>query len=231
MTVIDLLDRPAYGMSQIDRILLLPPGTARRWIEGYRRAGRDYPPVIRAESTGVEIATWGEFVETRLLAGYRDRGVPLLRMRPAIQRLREEFGTRYPLAYSQPFTAGRDLVRAVQEDVGLERSLQFVVVRSGQQLLDLTAPADEFYRTTEFSESDGSACLIRPLAYVPEVRIDPLRGYGEPVVRSVPTEVIAEQIRAGDNPEHVAELFEISRIEVIAALRYELSRRESTNAA
>jgi hypothetical protein len=35
-----------------------------------------------------------EFVETRLLAEYRHRGVPLIRMRPAIPALRAEFNTR-----------------------------------------------------------------------------------------------------------------------------------------
>ncbi len=66
--VIHLLDRPTYGLVQIDHLLHLPVGTARRWIDGYRRAGKLYPPVIREQATGVETATWGEFVETRLLA-------------------------------------------------------------------------------------------------------------------------------------------------------------------
>lgn len=54
-----------------------------------QRAGKTYPPVIRPERTGEEIVTWGEFIEARLLAEYRDEGV---------QKLREELNTRYPLA-------------------------------------------------------------------------------------------------------------------------------------
>src|SRR4029077_20858451 len=88
---VDLLDRPIYGMSQVDSLLGLSPGTARRWIDGYCRGGKVYDPVIRLEPTAEEIVTWGEFVEARLLAEYRDRGVPLIRMRPAILKLREEF--------------------------------------------------------------------------------------------------------------------------------------------
>ena len=83
--VVDLLNRPTYGLAQVDRLLGLPGGTARRWIDGYERAGKRYPPVVRESSTGDEIATWGEFVETRLLSEYRDAGVPLLRMRPAVR--------------------------------------------------------------------------------------------------------------------------------------------------
>jgi uncharacterized protein (DUF433 family) len=53
---------------------------------------------------------------------------------------------------------------------------------------------------------------------------DPPRQFGEPVVRSVPTEVIAEQLRAGETLEGLAELFELSPCLVEAALRCELSR-------
>lgn len=69
--VIDLLARPLYGMTQVDRLLALRRGTARRWIDGYERLVRSYPPVVREESTGDEMVTWGEFVETRFLAEYR----------------------------------------------------------------------------------------------------------------------------------------------------------------
>src|SRR5712692_5631520 len=122
---VDLLDRPLYGLTQVDRLLLLKPGTARRWLEGYSRAGVYYQPVIRPDPTGNEVVTWGEFVETRLLAEFRDSGVPLIRMRPAIERLRSEMETPYPLAVARPFLSveGRELVMRTQDEVGLDRPL------------------------------------------------------------------------------------------------------------
>src|SRR5437016_3295836 len=96
--IVDLLERPVYGFSQVDWLLGLSPGTARRWIDGYSRAGATYAPVIRIEPTGDELVTWGEFVETRFLAGYRQAGVSLVHMRPAVDKLRERFATPYPLA-------------------------------------------------------------------------------------------------------------------------------------
>jgi uncharacterized protein (DUF433 family) len=228
--VVDLLSRPVYGLGQIDRILGLRGGTAKRWIDGYRRGGRDYPPVIREASTGREIATWGEFVETRLLAEYRDAGVPLIRMRPAIEVLREELDTPYPLASARTWldVQGRELVRSVQEKVGLEDELSLVVVRSGQKIL-WSKPADEFRRSLEWTGEDASAepRLLRPVYDIQQVVIDPLRGFGEPVVRGVRTEVIAELVRAGDPPDMIAELYELPRSTVDAAVRYELLRTAS----
>src|SRR6476659_5612145 len=106
----NLLERPIYGMAQVDRLLGLSPGTARRWIDGYTRGRKTYLPLVRPEATGEDIVTWGEFVETRFLSEYRDAGVPMVRMRPAIERLREQFDSLYPLAYAQPYVAGRELV-------------------------------------------------------------------------------------------------------------------------
>lgn len=67
---------------------------------------------------------------------------------------------------------------------------------------------------------------MRPVAGLSDVVIDPLRGFGEPVIadRGVRTEVIAELVRAGDSPDMIAELYELKRSEVNAAVRYELLR-------
>src|SRR5262249_36101261 len=129
VSAVSVLERRVYVMSDVDLFLGLPSGTARRWIDGYSRGGRTYGPVIREDSSGDEIVTWGEFVETRLLAGYRARGVSLQRLRPAVQLLRREFGTPYPLATAQPYldVAGRELIMRVQDQTGIERPLWLVV--------------------------------------------------------------------------------------------------------
>jgi hypothetical protein len=133
---ISVLDRRVYGLSDVDRLLALPPGTARRWIDGYDRRGVHYPPVVRPERTRDEDVTWGEFVETRLLAEFRARGASMHRLRPAVVRLREEFG-RYPLAHARPFVDvdGRELVRHVQQEVGITGNELLVVFRSGQAMM------------------------------------------------------------------------------------------------
>lgn len=226
--VIDLLSRPVYGLSQVDALLSLRPGTASRWIDGYARAGRSYPPVVREVSTGDEAVTWGEFVETRLLAQYRDAGVPMIRMRPAIDVLREQLQTQYPLASARTWldVDGRELVWKVQDQVGLERSLALVVVRTGQAVLDWSPPAEAFRRSIEWTDNgDGpQPRLLHPDVDLDQVEIDPLRGFGEPVVRNVRTEIIVELFRAGESPEGISETYELARESVLQALRYEFRR-------
>ncbi|GLW09915.1 hypothetical protein Misp01_50440 [Microtetraspora sp. NBRC 13810] len=223
--VLDLLERPTYTMAQVDRLLGLPSGTARRWIDGYARSGKTYPPIVREERTGEEYATWGEFVETRLLSEFRTEGVPIINMRPAIRTLRAETGSRYPLAHSANLitTVGRELVKRVQDEVNLDKALQLVVIRNGQYML--TTPAEIYVNAVQFNE-EGDAVRMYPDPELREIVIDPLRAFGEPVVRdrSVPTEVIAEQVRAGDSEEMIADLYELSPEQVRAAVLFEQRR-------
>jgi hypothetical protein len=101
--VVSLLDRPVYLYREVDRVLGLRNGTAKRWINGYERQGRHYAPILRLEPVSTEWATWGEFVEARILAEYCDQRIVTKRLRAAVTALREIFGLRYPLAYAHPY--------------------------------------------------------------------------------------------------------------------------------
>jgi len=214
-----LLDRAIYSYADVDRLVGLHSGTARRWLEGYQRTGRFYDPVLRPEPTGGDAVTWGEMVEARLLAEFRNRAVPVQRLRPAIVRLRKEFGP-YPLAHARPLfdVEGRELVRVVQEQVGLERSLQLVVVRNGQLVL-----ADTAERFRSAVEYDGDvAGRLKPDVRTPDVVMDPRRAFGQPAVRNVRTESLAEDYRAGTSREELADLYDLTAEQVDEAIRFEL---------
>ena len=215
---VDLLARPIYGMSQVDRILHLNAGTARRWIDGYVRSGKHYPPVIREASTGDDIVTWGEFVEARLLAEYRRSGIPMIRMRPTVGRLRELFG-EYPLARSRPFVADQELVYQVQNEVGLDKGLYLVVVaRSGQMMLAPSAAS--FANAVDWGVGNDVVRRLHPRGYESPVVVDPLMAFGSPAVRGVRTDALAEQHRAGDPVWFLADIYELPEQDVRAALAF-----------
>ena len=214
-----LLDRAIYSYSDLDRLVGLHAGTARRWLEGYTRTGTFYEPVLREAPTGEDVVTWGELVEARLLAEFRDRKVPIQKMRPAIVRLREEFGA-YPLAHAAPWldVDGRELVQLVQDEVGLDGPLQFVVVRNDQ--LMLTDGTERFRHAVEYDE--GIVQVLRPVPATPQVLMDPQRSFGQPAVRSVRTDVLAEDFRAGTTREALTDLYDLTPEQVDQALRFEL---------
>jgi uncharacterized protein (DUF433 family) len=214
-----LLERAIYSYADVDRLVGLYSGTARRWLEGYERTGRFYDPLLRPEPHGGDAVTWGEMVEARLLAEFRSRDVPVQRLRPAIVQLRKEFGP-YPLAHARPLLdeEGRELVRVVQEQVGLELSLQLVVVRNGQLVLAETA--ERFRSAVEY---DGDvAGRLKPDVRTPDVVMDPQRAFGQPAIRNVRTESLAEDYRAGTSREELAELYDLTTEQVDEAIRFEL---------
>ncbi|CNM24227.1 Uncharacterised protein [Mycobacterium tuberculosis] len=44
MSVTSMLDREVYVYAEVDKLIGLPAGTAKRWINGYERGGPADPP-------------------------------------------------------------------------------------------------------------------------------------------------------------------------------------------
>jgi uncharacterized protein (DUF433 family) len=226
--VVSLLDPPVYTFREVDRLLGLNQGTARRWIDGYRRGGRSYPPIVRESQTGDAWVTWGEFTETRLLSEYRDvNDIRIQKLRIVVDELRREFHQRYPLAYARPFVQphGREIVMRAQRDAGLDEGL-LVVVRTGQ--LVLSPRAERFYGAATF-ESDPAEPDAGPVAVrfqadprYSEITIDPERKSGRPTVagRGILVTTLRDMVDAGDRVEDVAEWYDLSVEQVQQAVDF-----------
>lgn len=231
-----ILDRPTYGYADVDRLLGLSSGTARRWIDGYKRR-KEYAPIVREASTGADTVTWGEYVETSLLAGYREAGVRIIRLRAIVQGLRKELGIPYPLAHLRPLVDEQtlQLVEQLEETAELDPDLRMVIRVTDGQLL-LAAPVRQFKVNAVYEpigaqlggHDDGVVVSFRPLGHSRAVTIDPRRKFGQPVVRAVPTAVLYEQFKAGDRVEMIAGGYELTRNEVLDAIEYE-RRQETAN--
>jgi len=219
-TVVELLNRPLYGVGQAAALLgVKRADTLQRWLDGYTRGGRTYPPVIRLEPTGDEVLTWGEFVEARYLAGLRADGASLQHLRQVVDALRESYGA-YPLANAKPFVDGKDVVMRLQERLDVPANVQLVVVRNGQ--IKLSAAAQDFVEHLEYQDDLASA--LRPAGLASPVVIDPTRGFGMPslVGRNVRTEILAELYVAGESNEAIARAYDLTTDQVEAAVRFEL---------
>lgn len=220
METTSILDWEMYPMSEADELLGLTRGTARRWIDGYRRGSRHYEPIIRPETTREPLATWGEFVEARLIREYRDAGVRVSRLRGVIERLREDFDMPYPLAHAKPFldVAGREMVLRVQEQLGIPDELR-LVVRSGQTVL-LAPPLERFQRAAVFSPSTGEATRLR---LYKTVVLDPERASGCPAIagRRLGVSTLLAEHRAGLAPQDIATMWSLDVESVNDAIHWD----------
>jgi len=217
MDAVLTLERPVYGVGQASALLGLRQDKVWGWLNGYQRRGVAYAPVIREIPSNDEVVTWGEFVELGYLREYRRARVSLQHIRPVIERLRHEFGVRYPLAHARPFIYDRQLVLRIQEETDLDSSLA-IVIRSGQEFI-LAPEVESYLQKVEFA--DDVVARLRPAGKTSPVVIDPEFSFGRPSIRGVTTERIAELYRSGDSPEFLAEVYELPAEHIRAAVAYE----------
>jgi uncharacterized protein (DUF433 family) len=100
----------------------------------------------------------------------------------------------------------------------LERQLQIVVLRNGQ--LVLVDAAERFRSAVEYEGDEVGR--LRPDARTPDVVMVPRHSFGQPAIRNVRTESLAEDFRAGTSREDLADLYDLSPEQVDEAIRFEL---------
>ena len=225
--VISLLHRPVYTYPQVDRLLRLTSGTARRWINGYRRGRRAYEPIIRPESRNTTWVTWGEYIETRLLANWRDLDkLPIPKLRRLAEYLRRETGEEFPLATYATLmrSEGRTMVWQAQQFADLPEDLA-VEVGTGQ--IVWTPVVERLVEAADFGPDttpDGRRMVTELTADedFPLIKLDVRRRGGQPVIqdRNVRASTIAELVAAGESHEDVADWYDLTAEQIDQAVGY-----------
>lgn len=229
--VVTLLDRPLYTVGEAARLLEIPGGTLRRWLDGVSGGAATYEPVIRRMRTGSGEVTWAEFIEAGFLREYRRTRVSLQRLRRFIDDMRQWEGVEYPLAQLKPLV-DRPTKSLLTELEQLQRKAELppelcLVGSPGGQLV-WRAPMKAFLEKVEFDRHDGTAVRMHPLGQGSPITIDPRVAFGIPQVKGVRTETIAEAVANEDQTEaDVAAGFGLSVEDVQAAIRWELRLRRS----
>ena len=180
MSVASMLDREVYVYAEVDRLIGLHGGTARRWINGYERAGKSYEPILRIVPRDTPWVTWGEFVEARMLAEFRDREkVRTSRLRAAVDSLRRMYGINYPLAHLRPYldVHERD-VTISGSDVGLPD--EQIIVRTGQRLLGDARWLADVAALDHDEEGEQVFTQLPADREFPDIVINPARLSGQP---------------------------------------------------
>lgn len=220
--MVTILEREMYTEAAAARLLGVASATLHYWLEGGRKNGRTYQPVIREKATGRNAVTWAEFIEADLLRQYRrDHQIPMVEIRAFVIRLRNELGIPYPLAHEQPFVSGKKLVVEAQREAGVPSGFALVEEVGGQFIL---APAaEQFFKRVVWSNSIATAW--RPTPRSP-VLVDPDVRFGRPTVGGISTEILAELVVQDEmDIEEVASLYDLTEAQVRSAVEFEEAAR------
>ncbi|HEY3981259.1 MAG TPA: DUF433 domain-containing protein [Streptosporangiaceae bacterium] len=228
---VDRFSTPLYGIGEAATYLDVPPSTLANWAYGYerRRPGAGVVvsgPVITATRPGDRHEAAVPFIglaEAYALAAFRQAGVPMQRIRPAVDALHRELGLQYALASKRLFTDGAEILYDyAQHADGTpegESVRELVVVRNNQRVF--AEVVDRYLRRVDFA-ADGYARLIHlPQYRVADVTIDPDHAFGRPrfTQGGAGLDDVIDLFRAGEPVDVVAVEFGLSRDEVEDALR------------
>lgn len=161
------------------------------------------PPVITAlpARRGQPNIPFVGLAEGYALAALRRSGVPLQRIRPALDQLDAELGLEHALASNRMYTDGAEVLfdhASTSEDGGGPSLENLVVARNGQRVF--TEVVATWLRRVEFG-TDGIATAV-PLPGFSRAQLvaDVSRSFGQPIFR-----------RGGARVEDVLALFHAER--------------------
>lgn len=158
----DKLHTPLYTVSQASRLVEVPPATLRAWAD----AGSGRSLVTRLGLTpGAESIPFVGLAEGYILASMRRAGVPVRRIRPALEVLDKDVGIDHALASKRLFTDGVEVLYDFGRRSGLDDVRELVVVRSGQHVI--AEVVARYLKLVTFG-ADGYAERIRLRSTAPQ---------------------------------------------------------------
>lgn len=206
---------PLYTQSEAARILSVPDGTLRNWARGYSYktfAGvRGAAPLITTterHSRGGPIVPFVGLAEAFVLSAFRAAGVPMQRIRPALEWLDEHIGLPAALASNRLKTDGAEILydfsRFDATDPETAHAVEDLVVVRNQQRVFVDVVRDYLAHV----EYDGRwiSLIHLPKYESLDVVVNPEVNFGKPTVasRGIRVKDILDRLAAGETPLDVA---------------------------
>lgn len=204
---------PIYGQSEAAQIIQAPTSSFVRWARGHRFQQRQAgkwgwsPPLLTGVAPGRGLTVpFNALAEGFIVESFRRVGLPMARIRPAVEVLREEIGLEHALLSERLRTDGAEIL--YQNGQG-----ELVVVRNHQGVFNEVVA--EFLQSITYR--DGFADHLRlPAFEAVDVIVDPHRNSGQPTIDRIGVRVadVVSRVRAGEAIEEVADDFGLERPEL-----------------
>ena len=209
-------DRRLYTVAGAARYVGMPPSTLDTWARGYERRPPGRPvvtqgPVITALETsdaGRRTIPFIGLVEAAVVQAFRQTGLPLQRIRRALEVLVKQGDLEYALASKKLFSDGANVLfdyAASENDLQLRL---LTVVSSGQRVFHEVI---QQYLTRITFGDNWATELILPVTVRPLLRVIPDVAGGDPVFMKggAPLSAVRSRIAGGEPLESVAADYDV----------------------
>ncbi|WP_441898986.1 DUF433 domain-containing protein [Microbacterium sp.] len=208
---------PIYSLTEAAQIIRAPATSFARWAHGHnfrqRREGEWgwSEPILTGVKTGRGFTVpFNALAEGYIVESFRRAGLPMARIRPAIEVLRNELGLENALLSEKLKTDGAEILIENGEN-------ELVVVRNHQGVF--RDVVEQYLQSISYR--DGFVEFVHLPAYErTDVVVDPLRNSGQPTIArlGVRVEDVVSRVRAGEPMTEVAEDFGLEDLELRSLL-------------
>lgn len=213
-----------YGISDVarylrvtmprDKDLAIGSPKLRYWIRtGASSISDPFFPTTK------RLVTFQDVISMRMVTVLRAKGIPLPKVRDMETWMRRFFRTEWPFAFRPMWIYQSDVI------IEFEKRL-IAATRFGQIAMDFIKEWLEEIDLDMTFDSDDIASTWKPRA---GIRIDPNIQFGEPCIEgtSIPTRAIWSKVKAGDNLQLIAGLYDVTINQVNDAKDWEARLAEA----
>lgn len=209
--------RAIFTLRETAAYLAVPNSTVHWWA----RSQKPHHPLITCFPAKGRQATvpFIGFAEAFVLSSFRRAGVPLQRIRPAVEVLEKEIGVEHALASKRLYTDGAEVLFDYANRSGEREVLELTVVRTQQR--QFTGVVKDYLKRIHYG-GDGWADSVRLPTYEhSEVVVDPRVAFGLPLVVSggARVEDLVDRFQAGDSVSEIATDFSVPPEQVEDVIR------------
>ena len=207
----DRFTRRLYTVPAAARLVGMSPSTLRIWSHGYTRTFRDRSPVMQgpvitslngASSDSRSIPFVG-LVEATVVQAFRNTGLPMQRIRKALQVLASEGELRHALASRQLYSDGANVLYDYAQKHHDKQLRLLTVVQTGQRVFHEVI--DEYLKRIHFGD-EWATELILPVTKRHLLRVVPGIAGGDAlfVDGGAPLSAVKSRAYAGEPIESIA---------------------------
>lgn len=209
--------RAIFTLRETAGYLDVPKSNIQRWA---RPPDAKHPLITCFPSRGREATVpFIGFAEAFVLSSFRRAGVPLQRIRPAVEVLAKEIGVEHALASKRLYTDGAEVLFDYANKHGEREVMDLVVVRTQQR--QFAGVVKDYLKRIHYG-GDGWADSVRlPVYGDAEVVVDPQVAFGLPLVvhGGARVEDLVDRFQAGDSVADIATDFSVPPNQVEDVIR------------